>query len=153
MTAAPYWSQETWEVKPPVSLLGLRPDTTAGDVRAALLEAHVFAVRGNVEDLERALGRKASAVVVCGGAAVDGRLPGLLAEVLGRDVHHARGATGAAAAGAVLVARAVGGHAHVPGLPETILPAGSHEPWDAPYERWCAAHVALRTALPEQVQL
>lgn len=149
VTAAPYWSQETWEVKPPMSVLGLRPDTTAGDVRAALIEAHAFAVRGNVEDLSRALGRSPSAVVVCGGAAADGRLPALLAQVLGRDVHHATGASGAAAAGAVLVTRALGAHAHLPGLPERVVPAGERERWDAPYERWCAAHAALRSALPE----
>ena len=149
VTAAPYWSQETWEVKPPASLLGLRPDTTAADVRSALLEAHAFAVRGNVEDLSRALGRQPSAVVVCGGAAADGRLPALLARVLGRDVHHATGVSGAAAAGAVLVARALGAHAHLPGLPEHVAPAGDPSEWDAPYERWCAAHAALRAALPE----
>lgn len=149
VTAAPYWSQETWEVKPPAALLGLRPDTTAADVRAALLEAHAFAVRGNVEDLARALGREPSAVVVCGGAAADGRLPALLAQVLGRDVHSASGASGAAAAGAVLVARALGAHAHLPGLPSQVVPAGDQAPWDAAYERWCAAHAALRAALPD----
>jgi xylulokinase len=149
VTAAPYWSQETWEVKPPASLLGLRPDTTAQDVRTALLEAHAFAVRGNVEDLSRAVGREPTAVVVCGGAAADGRLPALLAQVLGRDVHCAAGASAAAAAGAVLVARALGAHAHLPGLPAQVLPAGERAPWDAPYDRWCAAHAALRAALPE----
>ncbi len=148
VTAAPYWARETWEAKPPVSLLGLRADTTAADVRAALLEAHAFAVRGNVEDLGRALGREPSAVVVCGGAAADGRLPTLLAQVLGREVHHAQGASGAAAAGAALVGRAVGAHAHLPGLPPTVLPAGDHGPWDEPYARWCAVHAALRAALP-----
>jgi sugar (pentulose or hexulose) kinase len=72
-------------------------------------------VRGNVEDLERVLGRPAAAVVVCGGAAADGRLPRLLAELLGRDVHAAAsGVSAAAAAGTVLVARAVGAHAHLP---------------------------------------
>jgi sugar (pentulose or hexulose) kinase len=149
VTAAPYWAQETWEVKPPASLLGLRADTTAADVQAALLEAHAFAVRGNVEDLARALGRPASAVVVCGGAAADGRLPALLAEVLGRDVHHATGASGAAAAGAALVGKAVGAHAHLPHLPTTVLPAGDAAAWGARYDRWCAAHAALRAALPD----
>jgi sugar (pentulose or hexulose) kinase len=132
-----------------VSLLGLRADTTAADVRAALLEAHAFAVRGNVEDLERCLGRSAAAVVVCGGAAADGRLPALLTEVLGRDVHHAEGASGAAAAGAVLVGKAVGAHAHRPGLPASVLPAGDAAPWEESYQQWRAASAALRAALPE----
>ena len=150
VTAAPFWSQQTWQVKPPASLLGLRPDTTAADVRSALLEAHAFAIRGNVEDLERVLGWPASAVVVCGGAAADGALPTLLAEVLGRDVHWGAGGSAAAAAGAVLVARAVGAHAHVPHLPSTVLPAGDRAAWTEPYDRWCAAHAALRAALPEE---
>lgn len=149
ITAAPYWAQETWAVKPPASLLGLRPDTTAGDVQVALLEAHAFAVRGNVEDLERVLGRPAAAVVVTGGAAADGRLPALLTAVLGREVHVATGAHGVALAGAALVGRAVGAHAHVPGLPSAVLPAGDPAPHDAPYARWCAAHAALRRALPD----
>ena len=149
VTAAPYWAQETWAVKPPASLLGLRPDTTAGDVQVALLQAHAFAVRGNVADLERVLGRPASAVVVCGGATDDGRLPALLTQVLGRAVHVARGSSGTAAAGAALVCRAVGAHAHVPSLPVTVLPAGDASVHDAPYARWCAAHAALREALPD----
>jgi len=149
VTAAPYWAQETWAVKPPASLLGLRPDTTAGDVQVALLQAHAFAVRGNVADLERVLGRPASAVIVCGGAADDGRLPALLTQVLGRAVHVARGSAGTAAAGAALVCRAVGAHAHVPPLPVTVLPAGDASVHDAPYARWCAAHAALREALPD----
>ncbi len=146
VTAAPYWAQETWERRPPASLLGLRPDTTADDISTALREAHAYAVRGNVEDLERVLGRAASAVVVCGGAAADGRLPRLVADVLGRPVHHATGAVGAAAAGTYLVSRAVGAHAHLPALPERVLPAGDPRPHDGPYAGWCAAHAALRSA-------
>ena len=148
VTATPFWAQETWAVKPPASLLGLRPDTTAGNVGRALLEAHAFAVRGNVEDLQRVLGGTASAVVVTGGAA-GGPLPALLAQVLGREVHVASGASPAARAGAVLVGRAVGAHAHLPGLPSTVLPAGDARTHDPAYERWCAAHAALRQALPD----
>ena len=143
VTAAPYWSQETWEHQPPVGLVGLRPDTTAADVRAALIEAHAFGVRGSVEDLERALGRTAAQVVVTGGAAADGRLPALLAQVLGRDVRHAE-TGGAAEAGAHLVARGLGAHTHRPGLPERVLPAGDAAAWQPAYERWRAAGSALR---------
>jgi len=96
------------------------------------------------------LGRPASAVVVCGGAAADGRLPQLLAAVLGREVHVAAGAAGVAAAGSLLVARAAGAQVRTPELPETVLSAGDPEPHDDRYARWCAAHAALRTALPEQ---
>jgi xylulokinase len=145
-TAVPYWSQETWERRPPASLLGLGPATTSLQVRQALLEAHAFGVRGNVEDLERVLGRPATAVVVCGGAAADGRLPALLAQVLGREVHVADGVSPAAAAGTALVARAVGAHAHLPALPPSRLPAGDPGPWQEPYDRWTRTVTALRRA-------
>lgn len=147
VTAAPYWSRETWERRPPGSLVGLRPDTTVDEVAAALLQAHAYAVRGNLADLERALGAPARDVVVTGGGAVDGTLPALLADVLGRDVRVAREG-GAAEAGGVLVRRALGEDVPLPGLPERVLPAGDRAPWDEPYERWCAAHTALRAALP-----
>ena len=150
VTAAPYWSRETWQHRPPTTLLGLGPGTTAGQVRTALLEAHAFGIRGNVEDLERVLGRRATAVVVCGGAAADGRLPRLLAQVLGREVHAAVGVPAAAAAGAVLVAGAVGAHAHLPALPPTVLPAGDPEPWREPYARWTEVEAALRRATSRQ---
>ena len=148
VTAAPYWSQETWERRPPATLVGLRPDTTAADVAQAMLEAHAFSVRGNLDDLERVLGRPASAVVVCGGAAGDGRLPALLAQVLGRDVHVAQGASVAARAGAVLIGRAVGAHAHLPGLPAAVLPAGDASSWDDARSSWLATVASLRSALP-----
>lgn len=146
VTAAPYWSRQTWERKPPTSLLGLRPETTARDVADALEQAHAYAVRGNIEDLERALRRPASAVVVTGGAAADGRLPALLARVLGRDVHWASSG-GAAQAGTVLVARALGAHLDIPALPTMVLSAGDQAPWQEGYERWIGTTEALRSAL------
>lgn len=148
VTAAPYWSQQTWERKPPASLVGLTPATTAGEVARALAESHAFAVRGGIEDLERALAQPFSTVVVTGGAAIDGTLPALLAEVLGRDVHWARESS-ASAAGTALVARAVGGHAHLPGLPPEVVAAGDPAPLDPAYRRWWAATDALRTSFGE----
>jgi hypothetical protein len=55
----------------------------------------------------------------------------------------------AAAAGTVLVARAVGAHAHLPALPASVLPAGDPAPWQEPYERWTATCAALRSAVTE----
>ncbi len=141
VTAAPYWSRETWEHQPPTSLVGLRPDTTSEDVAAALAEAHAYAVAGNVEDLERALGRSASAVVVCGGGVSDGVLPGLLAQVLGRDVHVAGGQP-AALAGAALVTGEP-----FPGLPADVVPAGDPAPWTQARRRWAEVTHALREHL------
>ena len=147
VTAAPYWSQETWERKPPWSLVGLTPATSPDQVRRALLESHAFAVAGNVEDLERALGRRAAAVVITGGAGAVEVAP-VLAQVLARDVHLADEG-GAAAAGTVLVAKAVGAHGHVPGLPGRVLAAGDPGPLAERRGRWSEVTEALRSALPE----
>lgn len=148
VTAAPYWSERTWSRKPPTTLLGMTPATTAGQVSRALLEAHAFAVRGNVQDLERALGRTASHLVMAGGAAADGALPDLAAEVLGREVRWTPDA-GPAAGGAVLVARALGENVASPGLPERVVPAGDPGPHEAVYDRWLGATEALRAAVGE----
>lgn len=148
VTATPYWSEQTWAVKPPAALIGMTPDTTAGQVARALVEAHAFAIRGNIEDVERALGRPAGAVVLTGGGATGGALPVLLAQVLGRDVHLDR--TGSAAiAGCYLVARALGADPAAPGLPAEVVAAGDPAALRDRYERWRAATEALRTSLGE----
>lgn len=122
VTAVELWSQPTWEVRPPWSLLGLRPDTTAGQVRRALLEAHAFSVAAAVDDLARVLG-PATEVVITGGAAADGALPSLLATVLDRDVVWDQ-APSAAAAGTALVRRAAGEACEAPELPQKRCSAG-----------------------------
>lgn len=147
VTAAPYWSQGTWEHKPPASLVGLTPATTPAQVGRALLEAHAFSVAGNITDLQRALGRPASALVVAGGPGAAVLAP-VLAKVLGRAVHLA-GEGGPAAAGTVLVARALGAHHHAPRLPSVLLPAGEAGALAARQQRWQQVTEALRAALPE----
>jgi xylulokinase len=144
VTAVELWSQPTWEHKPPWSLLGVSPLTTGGQVQRALLEAHAFAVAGAVDDLSRLLG-PAREVVVTGGAAQDNGLPALLAQVLGRDVRWDREPS-AAAAGTALVARALDAGDHVPGVPETVCPAGDPAALADRRRTWTHATSALRTA-------
>ena len=147
VTAVERWSQDSWERKPPWSLLGLSPATTAGQVARALLEAHAFSVHGNLIDLARALGRPASAVVVTGGGA-SGPLPTLLATVLGHDVLVSH--TGSAAsAGAQLVGRAVGLPTATLELPTDVAVASDPTGLPERYERWLLATGALRDALAE----
>ena len=145
VTATPRWSQPTWQVKPPWSLVGVGPATTPGQVARALLEAHAFGAAGGVLDLERVLGRPAQHVVVAGGAAA--ALAPVLAQVLGRDLRLAT--DGPAMAGTTLVARSVGAHAHRPALPRTVIPAGDPAPLAVRRDRWLHVTQALRTALPE----
>ncbi len=145
VTAVEHWAQDTWETKPPWSLLGLQPDTTAGQVRRALLEAHAFSVAGSIADLGRLV--DVTDVVVTGGAAADGALPALLAQVLGRDIRWDRDA-GAAVGGTALVARALGGDPSSPARPAVAFPAGDPEPLSGRRATWAAAVAALRDALP-----
>ena len=145
VTAAPRWSQQTWQVKPPWSLVGVTTGTTAGQVARALLESHAFGVAGGVEDLERALGAPARDLVVTGGGARP--LAPVLAQVLGRDVLVAT--DGPASAGTALVARAVGAHSHVPRLPTLVVPAGDPGSLRPRRDRWLEVTEALRAALPE----
>lgn len=77
------------------------------------------AVLRAVARLEQARGRPADAVVVRG-SRVQAQA---VSEALGRDVHVTSGASAVPAAGAALVGRAVGAHAHLPALPKTLLHA------------------------------
>lgn len=148
VTAVELWSQPTWETKPPWSLVGLTPATSKHQVARALLESHAFSVAAAIEDLERVVG-PATDVVVTGGAARDGALPTLLADVLGRDIRWDR-APSAAAAGTALVSGALElGHGP-PQVPETCCPAGDSGPTAGRRAVWTATTAALRVALPQR---
>ena len=152
VVASPRWSEETWVARAPNTVLGLRPGTTADDVARAFVEAHLFAVRANLEDLEGVLGCPARTVLVTGGAAAHRAFAPLLAEVLGREVTVPEVGQPAALAGAALVARASGqpvGEAGEPAPPARVVPAGDPAPYQEPFERFLAASAALRAHLPE----
>lgn len=93
LVAAPHWSERVWARRPPASLVGLTPQTTAAQLVAAVEETHGHAVRGNVEDLERVVGRGLD-VLVAGPARVAQRV----ADALGRPVRHSPAVSAATAA-------------------------------------------------------
>lgn len=142
--AAPLWTERAWVDKAPAAVLGLRPDTDPTDLAQAMVEAHAYAIRSNVEDLERVLDRPATEVILAGGAARRGNLAGLCATLLGRPVRLCTGGDAAAAAGRALVT----GDPVRPAGTATIEP-GDPAPYAAPYERYLRAHAALRERLPE----
>ncbi len=152
VVAAPAWTEEAWVARAPNTVLGMTPSTTEADLARAFVEAHAYAIRANVVDLERVLGRPAARLVVTGGAARGGSLPHLVADVLGRDVLVPPTTQPAARAGAALVGQAcgigTGADGLVPGTGE-LVPAGDPAPYDEPYQRYLAAHAALRAHLPE----
>ncbi|MGH9183838.1 MAG: FGGY family carbohydrate kinase, partial [Acidimicrobiales bacterium] len=149
VVASPCWSEAAWATKAPNTVVGLRPTTTDADLARAFVEAHAFAIRANLADLEAALGRPAAAVVVTGGAAAEPAFPALLAEVLGRDLVVPAAAQPAALAGAALVARATGCPGAEPAVATRTIPAGDPAPYADAYQRFLDAHAALRAHLPE----
>jgi sugar (pentulose or hexulose) kinase len=142
--ATPEWSEHAWAVKAPMSLTGLSPATTAADLAQALDEAHAFAVRANIADLETATGRAAAQVIVTGGGA--GHLAPLLADVLGRPVQVCQGSAGAMRAGWELVTGTA-----LPAPPgQTASPQADPAAYEAAYRRYLRTHAALRAHLPEE---
>lgn len=101
--------------------------------RAGEVPERAFGVRSLLE----AAPDRVRDVVVTGRAAADGRLPAALAEVLGREVRHAR-TGGVPEAGEALVGRAVGAHSHLPRLPAERVGAVDPGAWEQPYARWRA---------------
>ena len=151
VVAAPVWSEEAWVTKAPNAVVGTTPATTAADVARAFVEAHAYAVRANVADLERALGARARRVVLTGGGARPA-LARLLADVMGREVEVPAVAQPAALAGAALVARACGMEATSGDEAAEVVGAGDPAPYDEAYWRYLAVHAALRAHLPETDQ-
>ncbi|MGA8113094.1 MAG: FGGY-family carbohydrate kinase [Actinocatenispora sp.] len=146
VTATPHWTEHHWAVKAPVTMLGLSPAITPGDLAQAMDEAHAYAVRANITDLHEALGRGSTEVVVTGGGARS--LAPLLADVLGRPVDVCPDADGTATAGRALVS---GEPPAVPAL-RPVAPSLGPEPYQTAYQRYLDAHDALRTHLPEEDQ-
>ncbi len=129
LVAAPCWAAEVWRRRPPAGLVGLTPHTTAAQLVAAVEEAHGHGVRGNVEDLQRVVGRRLD-VVVAGPARIAQRV----ADALGRPVRHAAAAGAAAAAWSLTTDEPLPS----PG-PERAPRPDRVDGVDAAYHRWLAA--------------
>jgi sugar (pentulose or hexulose) kinase len=106
--AARIWSEETWSQRPPAALIGFEPRHDRTDVARAFVEAHAYAIRANLEDLERAMGTSARQVCLLGGASRSTFFSQLVADVIGRPVSRVAGDYPAGRAFAWLAARATG---------------------------------------------
>ena len=144
VTATAVWDEAHWARRAPNALHGFTPATTPAQLARAHLEAHAFAVRANVEDLERATGRAARRVVLTGGATADPRFAGLVADVLGRTVHDA----GPQTAGRAALAIASGDLAPGPGPGgRRVVPAAGDDYAEA-YGRFLAVTGATHEEVP-----
>ena len=88
---------------PPISIVGLTPGHSLGDVARAILECICHAVTGNLEALEASLGHRGGRIVFTGGTSRSPFAAQMLADVLGRPVSVADRCEASAVAGAALV--------------------------------------------------
>lgn len=149
VVAAPEWSEEAWASRAPNTLLGFTPAHEVVDVARALVEAHAYGIRANLDDLERASGARLRSVRLVGGAARSSAFAQLVADVCGRTVEVPVARDAAALGGAALVDRALGGS----GKPadcvcDAFNPRADSRLEDG-YERFRAAHRVLLANLPE----
>ncbi|MGI9034208.1 MAG: xylulokinase [Acidimicrobiales bacterium] len=149
--ASPVWSEESWATKAPSTLVGFTMAHTMADVARAFVEAHAYAVRANVDDLERAVGgRRFEQVLVTGGAARDAGFRQLLADVSGRVLTVPEARDSAAAGGSALVARALGAH-HQPPVPQVVVVEPRPDKGDEDgYTRYLAVFEAMQAHLPPE---
>jgi sugar (pentulose or hexulose) kinase len=139
LVAAPVWSEETWARRPANAVVGFELTHSLDDLARAFLEGHAYAVRANLEDLERATTTPFARVLLTGGAARSRPFTQLLADVTGRAVEVPDLSEPAARAGAQLVA----GHEFDPPRAQPVEPR--HDPrYDQGYQRFLALFERLR---------
>jgi sugar (pentulose or hexulose) kinase len=149
VVAAPEWSEDAWATRAPNGLLGFTPAHDLVDVARALVEAHAYGIRANLDDLERASDARLRSVRLVGGAARSSAFAQLVADVCGRVVEVPVARDVAALGGAALVDRALGGSGQpADGACDAFNPRVDSGMEDG-YERFRAAHRALLTDLPQ----
>jgi len=149
--ASPIWSEESWATKAPSSLVGFTMAHGRADVARAFVEAHAYAVRANIDDLERAVGGdRFERVLLTGGAARNADFRRLLADVTGRVLTVPEVSDSAAAGGAALVARALGAEHRPPPVDVVVVDPQPHEGYEVGYRRYLAVFDALQAHLPPE---
>lgn len=149
--ASPVWSEESWATKAPSSLVGFTMAHGPADVARAFVEAHAYAVRANVDDLERAIGGdRFERVLLTGGAARNPDFRQLMADVTGRTLTVTEVGDSAAAGGTALVARALGADHRPPPPPLVIVEPRPDDGYEVGYRRYLAVFGALQAHLPPE---
>jgi sugar (pentulose or hexulose) kinase len=148
--AAPIWSEENWARKAPAAALGFTPAHSLADLARAFLEAHAYAIRSNLEDLERATATHFGRVILTGGAAGSDDFCQLVADVTGRELT-ASESQDASAASAELARRALGAEAELTAADADlrVLAPRDHDAYQTGYERFLEVSEALQQ-LPKE---
>lgn len=137
------WSEEAWSRRVPNAFLGFEPGHARADLARAVIEAHAYGIRGNLEDLERAMGRPAGRICLMGGAARSADFVQLVADVTGRPIGRVESAYPAGRGFAWLAARATTASAQPPAFAGWVVEPHESERYEEPYRRYVAAGDAL----------
>lgn len=143
MIAAPVWSEDTWVRRTPNTLTAFELTSSLDDLARAFLEGHAYAIRANLEDLERATGDAFGRVVLTGGAARNPEFAQLVADVCRRPLDLPRVDQPAARAGAQLI-----GGDTMPAPAARRIEPHHDERYDRAYERFIATFEQLRREKP-----
>jgi sugar (pentulose or hexulose) kinase len=120
IASSPRWAQDTWEKKAPYMFLGFNTGHSLGEFGRAILESVCYAVRGNLEELERIRGTKSEKIIYTGGTAAPTFWAQMMSDVIGRTLHVPEIEEPAASAGAQVVLKGLGDDA-------VMLPPGYRE--------------------------
>jgi xylulokinase len=141
------WSEDTWSHRAPNALVGFEPGHSRADLARAFIEAHAYGIRGNLEDLERAIGAPAGRICLLGGAARSRAFTQLVADVTARPIGQVAGAYPAGRAFAWLAARATGAEVEPPAFIGDTLEPGDSDLYEEGFMRFVAAGDAVRSEL------
>jgi sugar (pentulose or hexulose) kinase len=105
IASSPRWAQDTWERKAPYTIFGFNVAHSLGDLARAVMESVCYAVRGNLEQMERVSGESVERVIYTGGTTQSDLWTQMMADVLGRAINIPEEQEPAAVAGAQVVLR------------------------------------------------
>jgi len=120
-----------------------RPDR--GALLRSFAESVAYAVRGNLEQLERVAGRAPAVVRLSGGMTRIDMLPGLVATVLGRPIEVGTVPESASLGCAVLAATSAGLHPSAKDALAAMTASRRVEPDPAPYAAFSDGYARWRT--------
>jgi sugar (pentulose or hexulose) kinase len=145
--ASEVWSEQTWSDRIPNVLVGFEPGHERSDVARAFIEAHAYAIRANLEDLERAAGSPFVEVLLLGGAGRDRAFAQLVTDVLERPLRRPDGAYPPGTAFAWLARRAQGGSAEPPTAAGDVLEPATGDEYGDGYRRFLEMDDVIRHGL------
>jgi sugar (pentulose or hexulose) kinase len=143
VVAAREWSEAAWSHGVPAAVVGIDPRHSRADVARAFMEAHAYAIRGNLDDLDRILGTPATAICLTGGAARSDSFCQLVADVTGRPIHQADETYPTGRGFAWLAGRATMTREAPPGMAGRTIEPREHAAYVEGYDRFVAAGDAI----------